>query len=157
VNDGTLEDRSAREHVAAWRSREAALGELQSSGGILVVRNHMNQLAVEPIDGAEEGTAQPYGALGDGLEDRLHVGRRAADHAEDLGGRRLLLQGLGHLGMSLRERLVLLLQLGEQAHVLDRDDRLVGKGLDERNLLVRKRPDLEAANENDAERLVLPE
>src|SRR5689334_10786991 len=38
--------------------------------------------------------------------------------------------------MSLGKRPVLLLQLREQAHVLDRDHRLVGKGLKEHDLLV---------------------
>jgi hypothetical protein len=33
-------------------------------------------------------------ALDDRVEDRLYVGRRAADDAEYLGGRRLMLQGL---------------------------------------------------------------
>src|SRR5215471_5534848 len=38
--------------------------------------------------------------------------------------------------MGLREGLVLLLQLGEQAHVLDGDHGLVGEGLEEGDLLV---------------------
>src|SRR5215471_16373486 len=38
--------------------------------------------------------------------------------------------------MGFRERLVLLLQFSEQPHVLDGDDRLVGKGLEEGDLLV---------------------
>ena len=49
------------------------------------------------------------------VEDRLEIGRRAGDDAEDLARRRLLLQRL--------------LGLVEQPHVLDRDDRLVGEGL----------------------------
>src|SRR5262245_15170614 len=40
--------------------------------------------------------------------------------------------------MGLRERLVLLLQLGEQTHVLNCDDRLVGKALEQLNLAGRK-------------------
>ncbi|TKS58070.1 MAG: hypothetical protein EWM72_03243 [Nitrospira sp.] len=35
----------------------------------------------------------PGGALDDGIEHRLHVGRRAADDAEHLGSCRLMLQG----------------------------------------------------------------
>jgi hypothetical protein len=60
-------------------------------------------------------------------KDGLGVRRRPGDHAENLAGRGLLLQGFGHLGVGLRESLVLLLQLREQPHVLDGDDRLVGK------------------------------
>ena len=37
---------------------------------------------------------KPARALDDGVEHRLHVGRRAADDAEHLGGRRLMLQRL---------------------------------------------------------------
>ena len=56
----------------------------------------------------------------DRLEHRLDVGRRARDHPQDLARGRLLL-----------ERLQLLASRVEQAHVLDRDDRLVGEGLEE--------------------------
>src|SRR5262245_63827446 len=42
--------------------------------------------------------------------------------------------------MSLREGLVLLLELCEQPHVLYRDDRLVGEGLEQYDLLVREGP-----------------
>jgi hypothetical protein len=38
--------------------------------------------------------------------------------------------------VGLRERLVPLLQLAQQAGVLDGDDGLVGKGLEQRDLLV---------------------
>ena len=40
-------------------------------------------------------------ALDDGIEDRLHVGGRAADDAEHLGGRRLMLQRLAQFGVAL--------------------------------------------------------
>ena len=45
----------------------------------------------------------PGGALDDGVEDRLHVGGRAADDAEHLGGRRLMLQGLAQFRIALLE------------------------------------------------------
>ena len=54
--------------------------------------------------------AHPGGILGDGLHDRLEVGRRTRDHPQDLGRRRLLLQRL--------------FRLVEQPDVLDRDDGL---------------------------------
>ena len=44
----------------------------------------------------------PRGALDDGVEDRLHVGRRAADDAEHLGRRRLMLQRLAQFLGSCR-------------------------------------------------------
>src|SRR5262249_9657155 len=43
------------------------------------------------------------------------------------------------LRVSLRERLILPLQLGEQADIFDRNGRLVGECLDEVDLLVRER------------------
>jgi hypothetical protein len=41
---------------------------------------------------------------------------------KDVGRRRLLLKGLRHLSVSLRERLVLFLELCEQPHILDGND-----------------------------------
>ena len=64
------------------------------------------------------------------VEHRLQVERRAADDLQHVGGRGLLLQRLGEIA---RPRL----HLVEQAHVLDRDDRLVGEGLDELDLALR--------------------
>ena len=45
----------------------------------------------------------PRGALDDGIEDRLHVRRRAADDAEHLGRCRLMLQGLAQFCVALLE------------------------------------------------------
>src|SRR5215510_14722649 len=61
------------------------------------------------------------GALDDGIKYRLHVRRRAADDAEHLGGCSLMLQGLAQLCIAL-------LDLFEQPHILDCDNRLVGEG-----------------------------
>ena len=43
----------------------------------------------------------PRGALDDGIEHRLHVRGRAADDAEHLGRRRLMLQGLAQFCVAL--------------------------------------------------------
>ena len=75
--------------------------------------------------------ANPCRALDDGVEDRLHVRRRAADDAEHLGCRRLMLQRLVQFCVAL-------LEFFEQAHVLDGDDRLIGEGFEERDLLFGK-------------------
>ena len=71
----------------------------------------------------------PRRALDDGVEHRLHVRRRAADDAEHLGRRRLMLQRLAQFRVALAEFL-------EQAHVLDGDDGLVGEGFEKGDLLV---------------------
>ena len=61
-------------------------------------------------------------ALDDGVEHRLHVRRRAADDAEHLGRRRLMLQRLAQFRVALAE-------FFEQSHVFDGDHRLIGKCL----------------------------
>ena len=62
---------------------------------VVVPGDKMEQLAVELIEPAEESIAQLHGASDDRVEDRLHVGLRPADDAQDLSRRCLLLQGLG--------------------------------------------------------------
>ena len=83
----------------------------------------------------------PGGALDDGVEDRLHVRRRAADDAEHLGRCRLMLQRLAQFCVAL-------LDLLEQPHVLDGDHGLIGEGFEQRDLFVGERADLRAANMN---------
>ena len=83
----------------------------------------------------------PRGALDDGVEHRLHVRRRAADDAEHLGRRRLMLQRLAQFRVALAEFL-------EQAHVLDGDHGLIGEGLEQRDLLVGERTNLRTANDD---------
>ncbi len=58
----------------------------------------------------------------------------STDHAQDLARRRLLLERLGQVAVAR-------LQLVEQAHVLDRDHRLVGERRHQLDLLVRERLD----------------
>ena len=90
--------------------------------------HHMDQAPVESEDRALFGLAEPHRARGDGIEDRLDVGRRARDDTQNLAGGRLLLERL--------------FRLVEQADVLDRDDGLVGERLQELDLPVGERPDL---------------
>ena len=80
-------------------------------------------------------------ALDDGVEDRLHVGGRAADDAEHLGRCRLMLQRLAQFRVALAEFL-------EQSHILDGDDGLVGEGLEKRDLIVGEGSNLQTANPN---------
>src|SRR5450631_4664496 len=71
-----------------------------------------------------KSTKQPVGAAGDRVEYRLHVIRRTGDHLEDVGRRGLPLQRL--------------LGLVEQSYIFDGDDGLVGEGLKQSELPVRK-------------------
>ena len=75
---------------------------------------------------------QALAAVSDRVEDRLHVGDRAADD------RRISAVAVCRSSASLR--------LVEQAHVLDRDHRLVGEGLQQRDLLVARRARLGRAH-----------
>ena len=63
-------------------------------------------------------------ALDYGVEDRLHVRRRAADDAEHLGRCRLMLQGLAQFRVALLDFL-------EQPDVFDGDHGLIGEGFQE--------------------------
>ena len=108
-----------------------------------------------PVFGEEDGRigrpAESGGAPHDRFEHWLRVCRRSRDGSQDLARRRLLLQRFGNLFMRLCQRMILLLQLREQPHVLDGNDRLVRKSLEEAGLLVGKRVYLGAPELNDAD------
>ena len=71
----------------------------------------------------------PRGALDDGVEYRLNVRRRAADDAEHLGRCRLMLQRFAQFRIAL-------LDLLEQADILDGDHRLIGESFKQRDLFI---------------------
>ena len=125
VQGSALEERPAddrgRPQDQLCAERIAPIG-----GAIALHRVGVKLAAGLQPDAAAFGPAQQAGALGDDVEHRLHVRGRAAHHVEHLGGRRLPLERL--------------LGLVEQAHVLDRDHRLVGEGLEDRFMARRYRP-----------------
>ena len=125
---GSRADAVPRPLVARGRGRAAEIRRLT------VMRDQVDQLAVEPEDVAKSRAAEPHRALGDRVEDRLDIGRRARS-PQDLARRRLLLERFGEVAVAR-------LQLLEQPDVLDGDDRLVGEGLEQRDLLVREGPGL---------------
>src|SRR5262249_17511440 len=102
------------------------------------VGGQVQQLTIISSNDTMGRGTKTQGALCDRLENRMDIGWRAGDHAEDLTRRRLLLQRHRYLRMGLREGCVLVLQLREQADVLNCDHRLVGEGLEEWKLLGRK-------------------
>ena len=110
----------------------------------LAARQPEERIALDLADQGPRAVRQARRRLGDRPHHGLDVGRRARNHAKDVARRRLLLQRLG-------DGAVLLLQLLEQAHVLDGDDRLVREGLEQRDLLVGERahflpPDVDGAD-----------
>ena len=100
------------------------LDECSELGGGVVGGHPSQDLTVEAADERALGLAEPDRVLGQRLEDRLQIERRPPDHLEQLAGRRLLLERDPQLAVAR-------LQLGEQAHVLDGDDGLVGEGLEQ--------------------------
>src|SRR5712692_3101883 len=152
VDKRALEDRPPGPEGPRWTRREYAIRCLEGFGGVVVLGDTVEQLAVELIERAKKSVAQPHGASDDRVEDRLHVGLRAADHAEDLARRRLLLERLAHLCVSLSKRAVLFLELGKQAHVFDGDHGLIGKNPEELELSVRERLNLRPEQDDGAER-----
>ena len=92
-------------------------------------------ISLPEIERAEICLTQPRGVCEHGLEHRLEFPGRAGDDPQHLRGRRLLFQRFAQIiGPPA--------QVANQPRVLDRDDRLVGKVLQQRNLLVGKGPHL---------------
>src|SRR5262249_8232525 len=90
------------------------------------------QLAVEQKDVALLGLTEAQRAVRYGVEHRLHVGLRLADHLENVASGRLLLERHPQFAVAG-------LQFLEQPRGLNGDDRLVGEGLQKSDLLVRER------------------
>src|SRR4029450_11575090 len=103
-----------------------ALGRVARLWGEIVLCNEVEKCAVETLDRNKHSIAEPGRTLRDRIEDGLHVGRRAADDAQNLARRRLTLQRLGELAVAR-------LHLCEQPHVLDRDDGLIAERLEQRD------------------------
>ena len=121
ATDARVEDRACRDRCRGRAARGNAAPHRRSASALNAVS--ATRCSRSPsISAGTPPTGRRAGAraLGDRVEHRLHVGRRAADDAQDLGRRGLLLERL--------------LGLVEQAHVLDRDHRLVGEGLQQRDL-----------------------
>src|SRR5262249_266769 len=79
------------------------------------------------------GAAKAASRLNERLQNRLEIEGGAADDLEDIGRRSLLLQRLAELARAC-------LYVLEQAHVLDRDQRLIREGRHQVDLFVRERP-----------------
>ncbi len=119
--------RNLMDGIVVRASRKHAPHAFQLVRRDVVMTDEVHEVALVTPDSAVERAAEPYRVADDGVEHRLRVGRRARDDPQDLAGRRLLLERLG-------QRAVARLQLGEQADVLEGDDRLVGEGLQQGDL-----------------------
>src|SRR5215813_1160557 len=141
VDNRALEDRPARPEGSGWARRPDATRLRCGFGGVVVLGDLVEQLAVELKERAEESVAQSHGASDDRVEHRLHVGRRPADHAQDLARR--------------RQVAVALSQFGEQAPVLNGNNSLVGEGLEERNLVASEAARLAASDAKRSDGVVV--
>ena len=130
-------------HPAIFRPLNTDLDESNGYGAKMSARNHSVPLAesqhhvINPTN--------PGSALDDGIEDRLHVRGRAADDAEHFSGCCLVFERLAQLCIALAE-------FFKQADVLDGDDRLSSKGLEQFDLLLRERLYLGSTKPNHAYR-----
>src|SRR5262249_28952814 len=139
LGNSAVQYRTADSRVLARWPRKYPPKGFQSFSAQTMTASKVKEIAVKPHHERELATAQPHRSLGNRVEHRLDVGRRAGDHVQDLGAGRLLLERLGELA---RARL----HLVEQPHVLDGDDGLVGEGLEQLDLLRTEGPRFGAAH-----------
>src|SRR5690349_20834999 len=135
----------------SWaRPLRAALPELGKCLWYTEHRSCPPRAILESKQNSEIGLADAHRVLQHRAEDRLQFAGRAANHTEDLGCRRLLLQGLAELA---RARL----HLFEQPRVLNRDHRLVGESGEQIDLILGERFDLRTRQEQSTDRSTLPQ
>src|SRR5262245_22128790 len=104
----------------------------------------MNEPAVEPINETIQCRAEPRCTPCDRVEHGLHVHRRSGEYTEDLTGCCLIVER--HLQLALSRLLWM-----KQPRVLKGDDRLVGEGLEQRDLLFTEHPDFGSADPDRAD------
>ena len=95
VDDSALSNGSSRHLPAArqWGGQDPT-EFCQGFSAEVLVRSKIDAIILDSEHPAGYGLAQPGGTRRDSIEYGLHVRRRLTDHAEDLAGRRLLLQCL---------------------------------------------------------------
>jgi hypothetical protein len=94
MQDDAATDGPRREGVSVRCCGKRPVEFLQRLGGLAEVGDEVYERAVESKHRAVTPVADADGSLRDRIEDRLGVGRRARDRANDLAGRRLLLERL---------------------------------------------------------------
>jgi hypothetical protein len=147
---GAPTNRLARRREDGEGAREATPeGRVPGRGGREIGRQ-VELVAGDAVYGTAEAAEEAPGAAHDGFEHWLRIGGRASDYPQDFGGRRLLVE-------RRRQLAVARLQLGEQPRVLDRNDGLVGEGLQQGDLVVGERPWLRPSHRDGSDRGAVPE
>src|SRR5262252_4007709 len=108
-----------------------------------MTRHYAEILTFQAEDRRVRRPAHPGGVLDHGLQNRLQFCGRARDDPQDLARRGLLLERLGEVAVPRSE-------LREQAHILNRDHRLVGEGPRELDLLLSEWTHLDPSNPDEA-------
>src|SRR5262249_3854733 len=119
------------------RPMRSAPKEVRERRGYAELRDDSGGAILEPPQIPEMGGANARRIFQNGLEHGLQFAWRTTDDLEHLRRRTVLLQR--HVDLARAP-----LHLVEQAHVLDRDHRLVGEGGDEFDLSVAERLNLRA-------------
>jgi len=111
-------------------------------------RRDAENLAVAVHKAAEIGVTQPYRRLAHRIEHRLQIEGRAADDLEHIAGRGLVFERFFEVARAG-------LQFAEKPRVLNRDDRLVGKGAHQLDLPFGERLNSPTGQRDDTDRLTL--
>jgi hypothetical protein len=90
-----VDDGSARHGVPVEGATLGADPWLRCIGMARVDGCQLQDVTLQPMHIRNARIAHPRGRFRHGVQDRLQLGRRAADHPRDLAGGRLLLQRLG--------------------------------------------------------------
>src|SRR5215831_20354812 len=106
-----------------------------------MARRRNVDVALQSVDEPAIRSAESHRAGDQSVEHGLEIERRTADQLEHVAGRRLLFEGDPQLAVAR-------LQFREEAHVLDGDHGLIGKGLEQVDLLVGEGTRLRASHGN---------
>ena len=94
LDDLAREDRPPRSLIGLRWPRIHALQDCDRLRRIIVMSDEVHQLAVEPVHRAHARPAKAHRVGDDGIEHRLNIGLRSADHSQDFIRCRLLLERL---------------------------------------------------------------
>src|SRR5215471_20696253 len=92
VNYPAFDDAQAYDMVATRRGGVESPEDAATFRGELDVSNHAHEHAIVPVQNCERTAAELEGVLRDDIKDRLKLGRRTADHTQDLARSGLLLK-----------------------------------------------------------------
>src|SRR5262245_16228061 len=144
----SVQDGAPYEAVRSRGKREDGPEDLELWLRYLAVRVDGDLLTVEEMETAKGGVAQPHSPTDDRIEYWLSVGRGARNDLKDVTGGRLPFESLSQVAVSFVE-------FSKQPHVLNRDDGLVGEGLEQGDLVGGEAARFAACHRDRSERLVL--